>query len=445
MAQIGDAADDRQAARLIRAERNGLRLALICRTLALAAGATWYFSAYLLAGRSPNPGTIAALGAFIMAGGAYIAIIGTPADRWWMKYVIYTADMLGICALFVLVPVSPGESVPQIIAFRAYGIYFLFPVVAMAALSLSWHLVLWCGAVGVAGWWAAFLTVVRPMERTLTWGDMPDSPTRADHETIFLSIDFIGIGNRVEETGTLAITACIVALAVYRARKVFFAQLSAEAARETERAARERITQRLGRFIPEAVAQRLIADDSALTPQRRLGAVLVADVANFSAYSSGKQPEDVIAALNGLLSDCSDAVSEAGGVVISFTGDGLLATFNTPIELPAPEEAALNAALRIGQVAQAHNFTMRVGLAAGPIAAGSVGSDKRQAFTVYGDTVNRAARLEQLGKALGETLLVDQGIVRALPFGAKIVPLGAHQLRGLDGPTDIWTLNRQIP
>lgn len=81
------------------------------------------------------------------------------------------------------------------------------------------------------------------------------------------------------------------------------------------------------------MAQRLIADDSALTPQRRLGAVLVADVANFSAYSSGKQPEDVIAALNGLLSDCSDAVSEAGGVVISFTGDGLLATFNTPTEL----------------------------------------------------------------------------------------------------------------
>ena len=437
--------DSQRTARLTRAEQDGLRLAILCRTLALAVMLAWFVFATLAVGNTPRPWGMTALGLFVVIGAAYYFIIGTHLDRPWVKYLIYAVDMLGLCALFVLIPVSRAAEVPQIIAFRAYGIYFLVPVVAMAALSLSWHLVLWCGAVGAVGWWAAFLVVVRPMERTLTWGDMPDSPTRADHETIFLSIDFIGIGNRVEETGTLAITACIVALAVYRARKVFFAQLSAEAARETERAARERITQRLGRFIPEAVAQRLIADDSALTPQRRLGAVLVADVANFSAYSSGKQPEDVIAALNGLLSDCSDAVSEAGGVVISFTGDGLLATFNTPIELPAPEEAALNAALRIGQAAQAHNFTMRVGLAAGPIAAGSVGSDKRQAFTVYGDTVNRAARLEQLGKALGETLLVDQGIVRALPFGAKIVPLGAHQLRGLDGPTDIWTLNRQIP
>jgi adenylate cyclase len=444
MAQIGDAADERQAARLIRAERGGLRLALICRTLALTAGAAWYFSAYLVADRSPNPGTIAALAAFIVIGALYIAIIGTKIDRWWMKYVIYTADVLGICALFVIVPVSPGEDVPQIIAFRAYGIYFLFPVVAMAALSLSWHLVLWCGLMGVAGWWAAFLTIIEPMQRTLTWGDIPDGPTRADYENTFLSIDFIGVGNRVEESGTLFITASIVALAVYRARKVFFAQITAEAAREAERSARQRITQKLGRFIPEAVAQRLIADDSALSPQRRLGAVLVADVAGFSAYASGKPPEDVIATLNGLLSDCSDAISEAGGVVISFTGDGLLATFNTPIELAAPEEAALNAALRIHAIAQAHGFVMRVGLAAGPIAAGSVGSERRQAFTVYGDTVNRAARLEQLGKELGETLLVDQGIVRALPFGAKILPLGSHQLRGLDGPTDVWTLNRQV-
>jgi adenylate cyclase len=436
-------APDRQlAARLIQAERTGLRLALICRTLALAAGAAWYFGAYTLSDRTPNPGTIIALTALILVGAAYIAIIGTRLDQPWMKYLIYTADILGICAGFVLIPVSHGEDVPQIIAFRSYGIYFLFPLVAMAALSLSWGLVLWCGLVGVAGWWAAFFKIIEPMERTLTWGDLPDGPTRADYETIFLSIDFIGIGNRVEESGTLLITACILALAVYRARTVFFAQVSAEAARESERAARERITQRLGRFVPEAIAQRLIADDSALAPQRRLGAVLVADVANFTAFSAAQPPETVIATLNSLLASCADVVADAGGVVISFTGDGLLATFNTPIEMTAPETAALQAALDIHAIALKAGFSMRVGLAAGPIAAGSVGSAKRQAFTVYGDTVNRAARLEQLGKELGETLLIDRGIASALPFGAKLHELGAHQLRGLEAPVEVWTLTR---
>jgi adenylate cyclase len=435
-------AEQSQAARLIQAERKGLRLALICRTLALAAGAAWYFGAYTLSDRTPNPGTIIALAALIVVGGVYIAMIGTRLDQPWMKYLIYTADILGICAGFVFIPVSHGQDVPQIIAFRSYGIYFLFPIVALSALSLSWGLVLWCGIVGVAGWWAAFFKIIEPMGRTLTWGDMPDGPTQADYENIFLSIDFIGVGNRVEESGALLITACILALVVYRARQVFFAQVSAENARESERAARQRITQRLGRFVPEAIAQRLIADDSALAPQRKLGAVLVADVANFTAFSASQPPETVIATLNNLLAQCSDVVSDAGGVVISFTGDGLLATFNTPIEMSAPEPAALQAALDIHAVARAAGFTMRVGLAAGPIAAGSIGSEKRQAFTVYGDTVNRAARLEQLGKELGETLLIDRGIASALPFGAKLHELGAHNLRGLEGPVEVWTLSR---
>ena len=121
-------------------------------------------------------------------------MIGTPFDRWWLKYVIYGFDILGICALFVIVPISRGDAIPQIVAFRAYGIYYLFPMVALACLSLSWRLVVWSGVMVVIGWWTAFATIVGDMDRQLSWGDMPVNASLEDYEAIFLSLDFVGTG-----------------------------------------------------------------------------------------------------------------------------------------------------------------------------------------------------------------------------------------------------------
>ncbi len=424
--------------RLIRAERQGLRLAILCRTIAVGAAFLWLVGGSWLAGYAPNPWGLGALLAFTVFGVLSLLAIGTRFDRWWLKYVLYAADILGVCALFALLPVSRGDEVPQIIAFRAYGIYYLFPLIAMACLSLSWRLVAWSGAVAVLGWWSAFAAVVAGMDRRLSWGDVPDDATRDVYETVFLSFDFIGIGNRVEETGFLLAGAVILALAVYRARRVFFAQISAEAQRETERAERERIAETLGRFVPHAIAERLIADKSALAPHVRHGAVLILDVRGFTTFADGKDPEDVIRALNEFLAHCADVISSENGVVISFTGDGLLATFNTPLAIAEPERAAFAAAERLTGAATPGSFGFRIGIAAGPVAAGSVGSSKRQAFTVYGDTVNRAARLEALAKEVQETTLLDQAVADKLDDKSNIRPLGPHAIRGFTESIHVW-------
>ncbi len=424
--------------RLLAAERQGLRLAILCRTLAIAAAFVWFVGGSHSAGYTPSPWGIAALLALLAFGIATLAVIGTRFDRWWLKYAIYAADILGICALFAIVPVSRAAEVPQIVAFRAYGIYYLFPIIALACLSLSWRLVLWSGAVAVFGWWTAFVIIVSGMSHRLSWGDMPEGASREDYETIFLSIDFVGVGNRVEETGFLLIAALTLALAVYRARRVFFAQIAAEAEREAERATRERIALTLGRYVPEAIATRLIEDEAALAPQVRHGAALVMDIRDFTAFSATRDPEDVIASLNTFLADCADAVSAHDGVVISFTGDGLLATFNTPLDITDPERAAIGAARALREHATTAGFAIRVGLAAGPIAAGSVGSSQRQAFTVYGDTVNRAARLEALAKGLGETILVDETIATALAQSQELRSVGSHEVKGIAGPVAVW-------
>ena len=174
--------------RLTRAEQTGLRLALGCRSAITGAAFSWYvLAAFLFPDVSPRFVTILVLLGFTAIGVAHLVIIGTDFDRPWIKYAIYTLDASAICAAFAVVPISRSEDIPQIIAFRAYGIYFLFPLLAMTCLSLSWRLVLWTGTMIVIGWWTAFAWIVSGMENYLSWSDIPSSASKADYEAVFLS------------------------------------------------------------------------------------------------------------------------------------------------------------------------------------------------------------------------------------------------------------------
>lgn len=395
-------------ARLSLAEQRGLRLAIACRTLVTGLAFVWYVGApVLFTGFEPRVAAILVLLLFTAVGIAHLCVIGTRFDRWWMKYAVYALDTLSICATFAIIPISRADDVPQIIAFRAYGIYYLFPLVAVACLSLSWRLVIWTGVMCVIGWWGAFLWVSVPMAEPLSWADIPSDAMRSDYEQIFLSIDFIGRGNRIEETAMLMFAALSLALAVYRARGVFFAQVAADLDRHRERSGRERVSALLGRYVPEEIAQRLIASDAPLTPQRSEGVALVMDIADFTRYSAAHPPEHVIAVLDAFLADATDAVSQTGGIVLSYLGDGFLVTFNAPVRVDAPATAALSAALGLVQTAQCHGFSIRIGIASGNLVTGTIGTDQRQSFTVYGDAVNLAARLEGQCKKLGVPILID--------------------------------------
>ena len=430
--------------RLRLAERDGLRLAIRCRTLVAGVGLTWVVASSVLTwdvrAAFLSPAVVLALVVFTAIGLVHLRVMGTAFDRPWIKFAIYAIDALAICAFFAFVPVLRDEAVPQIIAFRAYGIYYLFPVVVLAALSLSWRLVVWTGGIAVVGYWAAFLFVVAGMDRAISWTEVPPGTDGAAYLTVFLSPDFIGRGSRFEETGFLLVSTLILALVVHRARMVFFAQIAAEAAREEARTARERIAATLGRYVPEAIAAVLIKDETALAPQERHAAVLVMDVTGFSRYAHDRPPAEVIATLNDFLGRSADAVSAEGGIVIQFTGDGLLAGFASPFAGPVPEVTALAAARRLLAIAPDFGFGVRIGLAAGPVVAGSIGSARRQAFTVYGDTVNRAARLETLGKRLAASVVLDAAVARHCPAEDGLIDHGPQDVPGFALPLPVWSL-----
>ncbi|WP_299690773.1 adenylate/guanylate cyclase domain-containing protein [uncultured Tateyamaria sp.] len=429
------------AARLIRAEQSGLRIAIACRSLVTGLALAWYVGApVVFSGFEPRLAAVVVLLIFTAVGVAHLAVIGTRFDRWWMKYAVYTLDTLSICATFALIPISRADDVPQIIAFRAYGIYYLFPLVAICCLSLSWRLVLWTGAMCVIGWWGAFLWVTSRMDGGLSWADIPADATRADYETVFLSIDFIGRGNRIEETAMLMCAAFALAVAVYRARGVFFAQVASDLEWRQERSARERVSALFGKYVPAKIAESLIANDGPMQPQRTPGTALVMDIAGFTAFSANHPPEHVIGVLDAFLADATDVVSDQGGIVMSYLGDGFLVTFNAPIPVADPAQAAVNAAQQLLKTARAHGFGIRVGIASGDLVTGTIGSTDRQSFTVYGDAVNLAARLEGQCKTLGVPVLVDAQTQRLRRGSPHLEPYAAQRIKGLADPVPVFGL-----
>lgn len=404
----------------------------------------WYVGAPLLfSDLEPRLATIFALLVFTAVGVAHLAVIGTRFDRWWMKYAVYALDVLSICAIFALIPISRADDVPQIIAFRAYGIYYLFPLIAICCLSLSWRLVIWTGAICVIGWWAAFVLVTSGMNQTLSWADIPANATRSDYERVFLSMDFIGRGNRIEETAMLMCAALALAVAVYRARAVFFAQVASDLEHRRERSAREHVSALLGKYVPAEIAEKLIASDGALRPQRAVGTALVMDIAGFTKFSAAHEPEHVIGKLDAFLAEATDVVSHQGGIVMSYLGDGFLVTFNAPITVSDPAGAAIQTARGLMRTAKAHDFAIRIGIASGDLVTGTIGSSERQSFTVYGDPVNMAARLETLCKSLQMPVLADQQTRDTLDPAAPLAPCGAHRIDGFGAEIAVFRLEDQ--
>ncbi|WP_170429834.1 adenylate/guanylate cyclase domain-containing protein [Ruegeria arenilitoris] len=433
---------DRESdARLVQAEQQGLRIALICRSAVTGAAFVWYVLAtFLFPEITPRFLTILVLLGFTALGVAHLSVIGTAYDRRWIKFAIYGLDVLAICAAFALVPISRAADIPQIIAFRAYGIYYLFPILAASCLSLSWQLVLWTGGMIIFGWWVAFAWVVGQMDSFLSWSDMPSSATRADYESVFLSIDFVGRGNRIEETGMVFFATLALAAAVYRARSVFFAQVAADMERQREKSLRERVSDLLGKHVPETIAKRLIEDDAPLRPHRSRGTALVMDITDFTSFSAQHEPEHVIKDLDEMLSDATRILSSNGGMVLSYLGDGLLATFNAPAPVDQPEISALHASKELVSTARKYGFEVRVGIATGDLVTGIIGNETRQSFTVYGDAVNLASRFEGLGKELNAAIVLDQATQNAARASFKLKPLGEFQVRGFEQNVAAYSL-----
>lgn len=244
--------------------------------------------------------------------------------------------------------------------------------------------------------------------------------------------------------------AVVSYVAASRTRRLVFQ--GAEAA-----VAAERARQRLGVYISEElVAQALEPGEVAPGGQRQSVAVLFADLRGFTQYSESRSPEKLIVELNEYLQAMVKAIRVEGGVVDKYIGDSIMAVFGVPDERPGAPAEAIRAAAGMQAALEEHNAARQgrglpalrhgVGVHFGPVVAGHVGTPNRLQYTVLGDVVNLASRLESATKTTLAPVLISAETVEAarrtshgdeLP---SLDPLGAIQVPGRQAAVEVYTL-----
>ncbi len=219
---------------------------------------------------------------------------------------------------------------------------------------------------------------------------------------------------------------------------------------------RTRVHDLFSRFVPADVVDQVVAsagDDLRLGAVERDCTVLFSDLRGFTSFSEKQPAERVIEVVNCYLNEMTEAIMDAGGTLISYMGDGIMAVFGAPLEQSDHADRALVAATEmigprldtfnawIAEHGHDHQFVMGVGVNSGPVMAGNIGSEQRVEYTALGDTTNTASRLEGMTKGSGHMLFISDTTRERMqhpPDGLVLV--GQLEVRGRVEPVPVWTI-----
>jgi adenylate cyclase len=218
---------------------------------------------------------------------------------------------------------------------------------------------------------------------------------------------------------------------------------------------RQRLRDLFGAYMTDEVATALLArgDHEADRTEKRYVAVLFVDVRGFTAFSRERAPETVVEVLNRFFEAAVGAVAAHRGTVNKYLGDGLLAIFGAPVGLENPCASAIGAAVemtkRVADVNRAlaaegvPEMRVGIGIHAGEVVVGSIGAAKHKLeYTVIGDPVNVAARIEQLNKPLGTEILVSEEALMAAGEAWRVYAgtPASEQVKGIEKPVTVYPI-----
>ncbi len=200
-----------------------------------------------------------------------------------------------------------------------------------------------------------------------------------------------------------------------------------------------------GKYVPKSVAEAIIAGKGTLHPIQTTATVLYSDLESFTSIAEGMSPGQVVQMLNEYFPAVIEPINRHGGIVNQFQGDAMLVTFNVPVEDPRHADEAVTAACEIQGMVKGRTFAgvslrTRIGINTGTVIAGNVGSGDRMNYTVHGDAVNLAARIEQLNKDYDTLVLISDTTVSLLTGTYPIEPIGEVAIRGKHEPVRLFKL-----
>ena len=207
---------------------------------------------------------------------------------------------------------------------------------------------------------------------------------------------------------------------------------------------REKLREAFGAFVDPNLTERVLEEGTDLKGEEVEVSVMFLDVEDFTAFSEDTEPHEVVSELNRLFEAAVPCVHDNGGHIDKFVGDGLIAVFGAPERQPDHAERAVAAARQIvekvnGDDDRGDGLHVGVGVNTGQVIAGTVGGGGRLDFTVIGDTVNTAARVEQLTRQCDSDLLITEATRAALDGdGGDWDELPDVQLEGKREPVKVY-------
>jgi adenylate cyclase len=212
----------------------------------------------------------------------------------------------------------------------------------------------------------------------------------------------------------------------------------------------ERLQRSFARFAPAELVERIAGDGQAGSAERREVTVMFADIRGFTRISENLDPAVVVQMLNGYFREMSAAIQSHHGHVTRLMGDGIMSVFGALQRNPWHVQDAAEAALAMRQALERYNGTLRgrglpelafgIGIHTGSVVAGLVGSEELQEFTVMGDAVNVASRVEGLTRELPADILVTDEVRSHLGDRYLLRPMAPAAIRGKSRPIVTWAL-----
>ena len=334
----------------------------------------------------------------------------------WIKFGFVILDVaLVTAAILVPPPAGLGVEWPAQTRLRGQEFLYLLLLLAEAALTFSPLAVLWTGTCILVVWSIGF-QILYGLPGTTRFADaIAAGPMSAqDALRLFMEPTFVGLTQWRTQLIATALFTIILATAVWRGRAMLFAQVRAEVVRAD-----------LARYVSPDVADALTlrAQHGFGEPALRPVAVLFADVVGFTGMTEKLSPERTFALLRSFHQRSCAVVFAHGGTLDKFLGDGFMATFGGLDDSPDASARALACAFDLRDEIErwsakrsargAAPVRIAIGVHCGPVVAGNLGADQRLEFTVVGNVVNLASRLEEATRELHATIAASDACIEA--------------------------------
>lgn len=378
---------------------------------------------------SPNLQARATRGCIVLAIlAAYEGIVLVILSRWkrqkrassWGFRYLNTAIEVSIPAAIVLLL---GQQIGVVQALMGAAPFLTFVLIVFSALYLDFWICLMAGLIAAVEFCLLSYFGVRSLEAVDGW-EMLTSSTAYWIKSAILLLTGLAAG--------------FVASQIKR-------QMHAATQSVAER---DRAVNMFGQHVSPQVAELLLQQPVEFSGEERMVCVMFLDIRDFSVIAGERAASEVVQYLNTLFGDLIKVVNQHQGIVNKFLGDGFMAVFGAPVNDTGPALHAVQAAQEILRVVEDLNASgkipptrLGIGLHLGEAVTGNVGSSERKEYTIIGDVVNLASRIEQATKQFSARLLVSEAVLKQLDVAKyPAEDLGDVELKGQSKPARLYRL-----